>query len=128
MTLTKSDLTGKLAERGFTRKKAAVFVDRVLEIVKSTLAKGEDLLISGFGKFEVRDKGPRKGRNPATGNGIELEARRVVVFRPSPRLREKINGDGGKGGGRQAVEQIVPEVVYVCDVCGERHCICRKER
>lgn len=128
MTLTKSDLTGRLAEKGFARKKAAVLVERVLEILKSTLAKGEDVLISGFGKFDVRDKGPRKGRNPATGNGIELEARRVVVFRPSPRLREKVNGDGKGAGGRQAPDRIVPQVVYVCDVCGERHCICRKER
>lgn len=128
MTLTKSDLTGRLAEKGFARKKAAVLVERVLEILKSTLAKGEDVLISGFGKFDVRDKGPRKGRNPATGNGIELEARRVVVFRPSPRLREKVNGEGIGAGGRQAPDQTVPQVVYVCDICGERHCICRKER
>ena len=62
------------------------------EIVKSTLVSGESVMISGFGKFVVKEKRTRRGRNPATGNDLMLGARRVVTFKCSGMLREKING------------------------------------
>ena len=65
--------------------------ETLLEIIKQRLEAGEDVLISGFGKFEVREKSPRNGRNPATGEPIRLETRRVVTFLPSGKLRELIN-------------------------------------
>ncbi len=66
----------------------------MLEIIKNTLENGEDMLLSGFGKFCVRDKKKRRGRNPATGDRMMLDARRVVVFKCSGMLRDKINGQG----------------------------------
>jgi len=62
--------------------------------MKSTLASGEDVLISGFGKFCVKEKAERKGRNPATGEDMMLAPRRVVAFKCSGKLRDKINGAG----------------------------------
>jgi len=67
-------------------------VETSLEFIKSTLASGEDVLISGFGKFEVRDKGSRRGRSPQTGEALTLDGRRVVTFKPSGVLRKKLNG------------------------------------
>jgi integration host factor subunit alpha len=64
----------------------------LIEIVKSSLASGEDVLVSGFGKFCVKDKSERKGRNPATGEDAILPARRVVTFKCSGKLRDKVNG------------------------------------
>ena len=61
-------------------------------ITKSTLTSGEDLMISGFGKFQVNEKKPRKGRNPATGDSMTLDKRRVVTFKIAGKLRDKING------------------------------------
>jgi integration host factor subunit alpha len=77
---------------GFTKNQAAETVDSLLEIIKSTLASGDDVLISGFGKFCVREKVERRGRNPATGNDMMLSARKVVTFKCSGKLREKVNG------------------------------------
>ena len=92
MTLTKSRLIEAIAEQdGFTRKKFTEPIEIILEIIKSTLASGEDGLISGFGKFCVRDKRERRGRNPATGEAMTLAPRRVVTFRYAGTLREKIN-------------------------------------
>jgi integration host factor subunit alpha len=68
-------------------------VETLLEIIKSTLASGENVMISGFGKFEVKSKKERRGRNPATGEDAMVSARRVVRFKCSGRLREKINGN-----------------------------------
>jgi integration host factor subunit alpha len=93
MALTKSHLIDAIAEQnGFTRKKSTETVEIILEIIKSTLASGEDVLISGFGKFCVRQKRERKARNPATGEGMTLAPRRVVTFKCSGSLRERING------------------------------------
>ena len=75
-----------------TKKKSAEVVESVLEIIKETLENGEDVLITGFGKFCVKRKNERRGRNPATGNDLMLDARRVVVFKCSGKLRNKING------------------------------------
>lgn len=94
MTLTKHQIVEDI--RGLSPKKAAEAVERLLEIMKTTMAEGEDLLISNFGKFQVREKGARKGRNPATGENMELAPRRVVTFKPSNSLREKMNSSGKK--------------------------------
>ena len=81
MTLTKSHLIDAIAEQnGFTRKKSTETVETILELIKSTLASGEDVLISGFGKFCVKEKRERKGRNPATGEDMMLAPRKVVTF------------------------------------------------
>ena len=92
MALTKSQITDAIAEQnGFTRKKSSETVKTILEIIKTTLASGEDVLISGFGKFRVKDKRERRGRNPATGEDMLLAPRRVVTFRCAGKLRERIN-------------------------------------
>ena len=93
MTLTKADLvrcTGHLC--GFPRSRAIQAVETTLEIVKSTLESGESVLISGFGKFEVKDKNRRRGRNPQTGDDLMLRPRRVIMFSCSGVLREELNG------------------------------------
>ena len=92
-TLTKSDIVAAIqTENGYTLKKSTNIVETLLEIIKRTLESGEDVLISGFGKFNVKDKKERKGRNPAKNEVMVLPARRVVTFTCSGRLREKING------------------------------------
>jgi len=92
MTLTKSHLIDTIAEQnGFTRKKSIETVEIILEIIKSTLASGEDVLISGFGKFCVKEKRERRGRNPATSEDMILAPRRVVTFKCSGNLRDKID-------------------------------------
>jgi integration host factor subunit alpha len=92
MTLTKSHLIDAIAEQnGFTKKKSTETVETILELIKSTLASGDDVLISGFGKFCVKDKRERRGRNPATGEDMVLAPRRVVTFKCSGKLRDKIN-------------------------------------
>ena len=92
MTLTKSDVVKKVHGIGFTKKSAVDAVESLLEIIKQTLESEEDVLISGFGKFCVKDKRPRRGRNPATGSDMELWGRRVVTFKCSGKFRERING------------------------------------
>ena len=95
MKLTKAHLVHAIAEtNGFPRKKATETVETLLEIMKKTLASGEDVLISGFGKFCVKQKAERKGRNPATGGDMMLKARKVVMFTCSGILRDKINEVG----------------------------------
>ncbi|MBF0552027.1 MAG: integration host factor subunit alpha [Deltaproteobacteria bacterium] len=92
MTLTKSDIVQILHEKfELPMKEAVTAVESLIEIMKATLEQGEDLLISGFGKFSVRQKRERKGRNPATGEEITLSKRRVVTFSYSSNLREKLN-------------------------------------
>ena len=92
VTLTKSQITDAIAEQnGFTKKQSTESVETILELIKSTLASGDDVLISGFGKFCVKEKRERKGRNPATGEDMILAPRRVVTFKCSGKLRNKIN-------------------------------------
>ncbi|MBW1720811.1 MAG: integration host factor subunit alpha [Deltaproteobacteria bacterium] len=91
MTLTKSRIFEDVAKLGFTYKRAQEISETLLEIVKRTLENGEDVLISRFGKFCVKHKRRRRGRNPATGEDLILAERRVVTFRPSSILRDKIN-------------------------------------
>ena len=92
MALTKSDIVTRIHELGFTKKKSVDIVETLLEIIKGTLEKSEDVLISGFGKFCVKNKKQRRGRNPATGDDLLLRQRRVVTFKCSGKLRKKING------------------------------------
>ncbi|MBU4344399.1 MAG: integration host factor subunit alpha [Desulfobacteraceae bacterium] len=91
MALTKSDIVEKVHMLGFTKKEAVDLVESLLEIIKSTLEKGDDVLVSGFGKFCVKNKAQRRGRNPATGDDLMLRARKVVTFKCSGKLRNKIN-------------------------------------
>jgi integration host factor subunit alpha len=92
MTLTKEELVNAIAEaNGYPRNRSVELVEILLELIKSKLAAGEDVLISGFGKFCVKEKRQRRGRNPATGEEMMLDARRVVTFKCSGQLRDKIN-------------------------------------
>ncbi len=93
MTLTKAQIVEIIAEQnGFAKNKSVQIVEHLLEIIKRSLESGDDVLISGFGKFCVKTKGQRRGRNPATGSDLMLSARKVVTFKCSGKLREKING------------------------------------
>ena len=95
MTLTKAHLIDTIYNIfDFPKNKSAQAVESLVEILKSTLANGEDVLISGFGKFRVKEKGERRGRNPQTGDDLMLGSRRVVLFRCFGVLREKMNGGG----------------------------------
>jgi integration host factor subunit alpha len=90
--LTKADLIEKVhMELSLPKKVAVSLVESVFELLKTTLSHGERVKISGFGNFEIREKQARKGRNPQTGASIEISARRVVTFRPSQVLRERLN-------------------------------------
>ena len=92
MALTKNDLVKALAkENGYPVNQTIEIVETLLEIIKSKLVSGEDVLISGFGKFCVNEKRERRGRNPATGEDMMLRPRRVVTFKWSGKLRQKIN-------------------------------------
>ena len=93
MTLTKAKIVDVIHnELGFPKNRSAELLELLLEQIKITLEKSEDVLISGFGKFCVKEKNERRGRNPATGNDMILDSRRVVTFRCSHLLRDKING------------------------------------
>ena len=92
MTLTKANIVDAIHdELGFPKNRSAELIEILLEQIKNTLDNGQDVLISGFGKFCVKEKKARRGRNPATGADMMLEQRRVVTFRCSHLLREKIN-------------------------------------
>ncbi|NVB41705.1 integration host factor subunit alpha [Pseudenhygromyxa sp. WMMC2535] len=93
--MTKADIVERVCERvgGFSKKEAADLVDQVFDTMKSVLETGEKIKISGFGNFVVREKKPRPGRNPQTGEEITIEARRVLTFKPSNVLKSAINGE-----------------------------------
>ena len=93
MSLTKADIIEAVAEQnGFLKNRSSEIVEILLEIIKMSLESGEGVLVSGFGKFCIKEKRERKGRNPATGDSMMLAPRKVVTFRSSGKLREKING------------------------------------
>jgi len=93
MALTKADIVEQVyLQLGFPKEKSFQVIESLLESVKRSLASGDDVLVSGFGKFCVKEKQPRKGRNPATGESTILPARRVVTFKCSERLRIRLNG------------------------------------
>jgi len=92
MALTKAQIVDTIQNHlGLSRKNSSDLVETLLGIMKKNLANGEDILISGFGKFCVKAKKERKGRNPATGDDMMLAPRKVVTFKCSGKLREKIN-------------------------------------
>jgi len=94
MTLTKADLVQKVYQNhNLTKAQAAETVETFLRIAKDCLNRGEDLLISGFGKFNVKNKEARRGRNPQTGDELILDARKVVTFKSSGILRSRLNGE-----------------------------------
>jgi len=93
LTITKQTIIEKISiHNNCTPPEAKDTVEHLLEIMKSTLASGEDVMISGFGKFQVNEKAPRKGRNPDTGGEMMLDGRRVVTFKCAGKLRDKLNG------------------------------------
>ncbi|MFW5975612.1 MAG: integration host factor subunit alpha [Thermodesulfobacteriota bacterium] len=91
MALTKNNIVERVNELGFTKKKSVEIVESLLEIIKRSLENDEDVLVSGFGKFCVKQKSTRRGRNPATGEDLLLNSRKVVTFKCSGKLRERIN-------------------------------------
>ena len=91
--MTKADIVERIYEKiGFSKKESADIVDLVFSIMKETLERGEKIKISGFGNFVVRAKHARRGRNPQTGEAMEISARKVLTFKPSPILRSAVNG------------------------------------
>ena len=96
-TLTPSDLAEALVRKiGLPRNESAEIVELVFDTMKETLEKGEKIKISGFGNFVVRQKRPRIGRNPQTGEEIEISARKVMTFRPSQVLKAALNKGQGE--------------------------------
>jgi integration host factor subunit alpha len=94
MTLTKIEIVKSLADQiGYPKNQATEIIETLLETVKKALESGDDVMISGFGKFCVFEKRARKGRNPSTGEDMMLAPRRVVTFKCSGKLRDKIDGE-----------------------------------
>ena len=94
MTLTKKQIVESIQNQtGFPKNKSSEFIETLVEIIKRTLVSGEDVLVSGFGKFCVNEKKERKGRNPSTGEEMMLEPRKVVTFKCSGKLRNGINSN-----------------------------------
>ena len=95
MTLTKAQIVeALLAQNIFSKTQSAQVIDTLFELIKRSLQNGEDVLISGFGKFSVKEKYQRNGRNPQTGEPMLLPPRKVVTFKCSHILRTAINGEG----------------------------------
>ena len=93
MALTKANIVESIkGQVGFTKNQSVETVETLLEIMKKTLESGEDILVSGFGRFCVKEKAERRGRNPATGGDLILAPRRVVTFKCSGKLRDRVNG------------------------------------
>ncbi|HSM74027.1 MAG TPA: integration host factor subunit alpha [Desulfobacterales bacterium] len=91
--MTKHDIVERLqAELGFTKSQSIQVTECLIEQIKASLESGEDVLVSGFGKFCVKEKSQRKGRSPATGEDMMLQKRRVVTFKWSGKLRKRVNG------------------------------------
>jgi len=89
--MTKADIVERVyKEAGFSKKEASQLVDLVFKVIKDTLSRGEKVKISGFGNFSIRDKAVRVGRNPQTGEAMNISARRVLTFKPSQILKEDI--------------------------------------
>ena len=98
-TLTKAHIVENLlAKNLFTKAQSAQIIETLFELLKQSLEEGDDVLISGFGKFCVREKSRRRGRNPQSGEPMMLPPRKVVTFKCSGKLREKVNGEKGKPG------------------------------
>ena len=90
--MTKADIVESVYEMvGFSKKEAAQMVDTVFEVIKESLEEGEKIKISGFGNFVIKEKRARKGRNPQTGEEIEISSRKVLTFKPSQTLKKLLN-------------------------------------
>ena len=97
-TLTKADLAALLFDRiGLNKRESKDMVDAFFDLMVDSLAQGQDVKISGFGNFQIRTKAPRPGRNPRTGEPVAIEARRVVTFHASPKLKEQVQAAVGNG-------------------------------
>ena len=93
MSVTKANIVDSICNRsGYSKTQSFALMESILETIKMTLESGEDVLISGFGKFCVKEKKQRRGRNPQTGDDMKIGARRIITFRCSIVLRERING------------------------------------
>lgn len=98
MSLTKADIADRLFEEvGLNKREAKEFVDAYFETIRDALEGGENVKLSGFGNFQLRDKKQRPGRNPKTGEEIPISARRVVTFRPGQKLRSRVEAYVGSG-------------------------------
>ena len=96
MTLTKDQIVNSITNQiGFPKNHSSEILETLLEIIKKTLETGEDIMISNFGKFCVKEKRERRGRNPSTGEDMMMKPRKVVTFRCSRKLRERLNGQPG---------------------------------
>lgn len=94
--MTKADLIESVYQKiGFSKKESADLIELIFAEMKNTLANGQKIKISGFGNFVVREKRSRMGRNPQTGDAMEISARRVLTFRPSQVLKNELNGEAG---------------------------------
>jgi len=92
--MTKADIIEKVyLKTGFSKKESAEIVEQVFDLVKTTVAKGEKIKLAGFGNFVVKEKATRRGRNPQTGEEIEISSRRILTFKPSQVLKSAINGE-----------------------------------
>ncbi|QCU90557.1 integration host factor subunit alpha [Thiomicrorhabdus sediminis] len=95
MTLTKADIAQNLADTfGFNKRESKDLVEQFYNEIGEVLVSGEQIKLSGFGNFELRDKAPRPGRNPRTGEDVPISARRVVTFKPGQKLRAQIDNYG----------------------------------
>ncbi|MSN25032.1 MAG: integration host factor subunit alpha [Geobacter sp.] len=91
--MTKADIVERVSDScKLSKKESSDLVESCFALIKSCLENGEDLKISGFGKFEVKQKNPRRGRNPQTGEALEISARRILSFKPSQLLKAAVNG------------------------------------
>jgi integration host factor subunit alpha len=98
MSLTKADIANRLFEEvGLNKREAKEFVDAYFEEIRQALESGENVKLSGFGNFQLREKNQRPGRNPKTGEEIPISARRVVTFRPGQKLRSRVEAYVGSG-------------------------------
>ncbi len=94
-TLTKADIAQNLADTfGFNKRESKELVEQFYDEISDVLVSGEQIKLSGFGNFELRDKAPRPGRNPRTGEDVPISARRVVTFKPGQKLRAQIDNYG----------------------------------
>ncbi len=98
MSLTKAEIANRLFDEvGLNKREAKEFVDAYFEEIRAELESGENVKLSGFGNFQLREKNQRPGRNPKTGEEIPISARRVVTFRPGQKLRARVEAYVGSG-------------------------------
>ncbi len=98
MALTKADISNCLFDEvGLNKREAKEFVDGFFELIRESLESGDNIKLSGYGNFQLRDKSERPGRNPKTGEEIPITARRVVTFRPGQKLRARVEAYAGSG-------------------------------